>query len=876
MRMYAIKIFYPTDTEILLSPERAGWTEGDAADTRRFQIKAFQPVCLRLYGSENRGSGQALLRTESPAGSYTFKPADVSRRFPIYVRQSGFLVTEECDDRTYGQIVDAPQSLPCRSETERAAHAEQMDFVAAAKDTERVNRSCPTWLGVPGDMRVFELGFRGYPIEERQHMELYDYIQPRCNWDKFDYPEYGIERMLYRYLVGRGMGCTSRIVRRLEEGYLPILHASVFDGELEYRMTSFVGFADGKPVCDAEGTDYLVADGHSAGHTFTERQQAEYEARSQIKPRDFPVLRMRISVINRANCAKLAFVRLPHVNTFVMAEREDVKEQRYDGETGMGSVGNLVYLRALLDGRPCEALETSPVVFPGSPVTYELVLFHGLVDRELAQRVKPEDFADELKRVRSAWKSLCARQSVIRVPERRICEMWRAGYWHVLQNTFTQRASDVAAATVGVYSPIGSESAAAIDFLNSSRNAELARRSVNYFFAKQRPDGFIQNQTRYMLETGGTLCIASSCFRYTGDRCWLKKIESPLLKACDYLLAWIQRNSADPGTPGFGMIEGQVADPVDNYRLFSLNAGAYAGLAGAAELMKELENPRAEELESAAECLRENILIALRSRLKTAVLTPVGDGGWLPLLPPWAETDSAVCLHTQGGVCTTHASCILKDSLLSVATLIRFGVLRPEDALSDLIVQTHEDLFTEHNTAFSQPYYNVIPWALLRRGQVNAYLDEFYHAMSALADRETYSFWEHYFLATPHKIAEEAQFLMRLRELLYYEDLERRQLHLMRAVPEKWKNARDNTIAVEGAGCQFGKLSFSFARSGGNYLLKLECGWNEYREVEVLVYPPVARGERVISCAGWSVEDGVLRRWVGTGSHEFPVEVVRL
>ena len=170
----------------------------------------------------------------------------------------------------------------------------------------------------------------------------------------------------------------------------------------------------------------------------------------------------------------------------------------------------------------------------------------------------------------------------------------------------------------------------------------------------------------------------------------------------------------------------------------------------------------------------------------------------------------------------------------------------------------------------------MIPWALLRRGQVNAYLDEFYHAMSALADRETYSFWEHYFLATPHKIAEEAQFLMRLRELLYYEDLERRQLHLMRAVPEKWTNARDNTLAVEGAGCQFGKLSFSVARSGGNYLLKLECGWNENREVEVLVYPPVARGERVISCAGWSVEDGVLRRRVGTGSHEFPVEVVRL
>lgn len=875
MRVYAIKIFFPIDTEMLLSPVRAEWADGESAEPRRFCGKAFQPICLSLCGSENRGSMQALLRVESPAGSYTFKLADVNRRCPIYVRQSGFLVTEESDRRAYGQITDELLSRNCQSETECAACTEQTNFVSAAKATEKVNHSCPTWLGVPGDMRVFELGFRGYPIEERQHMELYDYIQPRCNWDKFDYPQYGIDRMLYRYMVGRGMGCTSRIVRRLENGYLPILHASVFDGDLEYRLISFVGFADGKSIADAEGTDYLVADGHSAGHTFTEQQQAEYEARSKRDAVDFPVLRMRITVMNRASCAKLAFVRLPHVNTFVMAEREDVKDQHYDGEAGIGSVGDLVYLRASLDGHPCEALETAPIVFPDVPVTYELVLFHGLVDKKIAQGCQPEDFSVELKKVKADWKKLCAEQAEIRVPERRIGEMWRAGYWHVLQNTFAQRGSDVAAATVGVYSPIGSESATAIEFLNSSRNAELARKSVNYFFAKQHSDGFIQNQTRYMLETGGALCIAGSCFRYTDDRDRLKKIEEPLLRACDYLLGWIERNSVEEGSFGFGMIDGQVADPVDNYRLFSLNAGAYAGLAEAAELMSVLKNPRAHELEVAAETLRKNILVALRLRLGTAVLTPVGDGGWLPLLPPWAETDSAVCLHTQDNVCTTHASCVLKDSLLSVASLIRCGVLRHDDPLADLIVQTQSDLFTEHNTAFSQPYYNAIPWALLRRGQINAYLDEFYHAMSALADRETYSFWEHYFLATPHKIAEETQFLMRLRELLYYEDLKERTLHLMRAVPEKWKNARNNTVAVRNAGCEFGKISFSFEQSEGGYTLKLDCEWNENREVEVLVYPPIRRDERLVACAGWDIENGVLKRAVESGGSEFFVEVDR-
>jgi hypothetical protein len=49
----------------------------------------------------------------------------------------------------------------------------------------------------------------------------------------------------------------------------------------------------------------------------------------------------------------------------------------------------------------------------------------------------------------------------------------------------------------------------------------------------------------------------------------------------------------------------------------------------------------------------------------------------------------------------------------------------------------------------------------------DAFSKAFYNAAASLADRETYTFWEHYFHASPHKTHEEAWFLMENRWRLY-------------------------------------------------------------------------------------------------------------
>ena len=85
------------------------------------------------------------------------------------------------------------------------------------------------------------------------------------------------------------------------------------------------------------------------------------------------------------------------------------------------------------------------------------------------------------------------------------------------------------------------------------------------------------------------------------------------------------------------------------------------------------------------------------------------------------------------------------------------------------LLDSHSELMTERNVVFSQPYYSRHPWIHLMRGETKAFLKAYYNTMASLADRETYTFWEHYFRASAHKTHEEAWFLMETRWMLYLE-----------------------------------------------------------------------------------------------------------
>jgi hypothetical protein len=111
-------------------------------------------------------------------------------------------------------------------------------------------------------------------------------------------------------------------------------------------------------------------------------------------------------------------------------------------------------------------------------------------------------------------------------------------------------------------------------------------------------------------------------------------------------------------------------------------------------------------------------------------------------------------------------------------------VLEPSEPAVAFLLDFHAELMTERNVVFSQPYYSRHPWVHLMRGETKAFLKAYYNTMASLADRETYTFWEHYFRASAHKTHEEAWFLMETRWMLYFE--RGSTLHLLTGIPRRY------------------------------------------------------------------------------------------
>jgi hypothetical protein len=124
-----------------------------------------------------------------------------------------------------------------------------------------------------------------------------------------------------------------------------------------------------------------------------------------------------------------------------------------------------------------------------------------------------------------------------------------------------------------------------IQFLDSVGANDLASYCTNYFFDKEHEDGFIQNIKGYMLENGASLYSAGLHFEYTKDIKWVERNQDKIEKASLYIIEWMKKNE-NGKILGFGMIDGQVADPEDTYCSYCLNAIAYAGLDKAWRLLK--------------------------------------------------------------------------------------------------------------------------------------------------------------------------------------------------------------------------------------------------------------------------------------------------
>ena len=764
--------------------------EGAVEAGGRFRAARQGPFRLEagVQGSEAKyGPGSAILTVSGRPEAFSFFLRDVRREQPVFLPAYGIAVTDASDPRSYDEIAAAVRARQLRTKLEQIAAEPEESWDGAAAGTRRL--SCQTWLGLSRDMRIFGVS------------ERLDWIQPRFHGREVALPETDDKPSRYNFLMGRGWGSLDVISRRLEDGVLPILKGTLVDDDVTYDLTAFVGL-EAQPLTaqTVRGTHFLVADGHGNGHMFTSGQQAEYDRLlpSEMNQPEETVLYMRVSAVNTAAVPRYAFFK----NPFPAATRA----YGFDGTNGLAAFKTgRVFAVSSLDSKPLGEEEVALELQPRERAVFDVFLPHRPIPRDRALRLRGRSFEERHAGCRAFWQAKLAAAARVSLPERRITEMMRAGLLHLDLITYGLEPQGTLTSTIGVYSAIGSESSPIIQYMDSMGWHDVARRALTYFLDKQHEDGFIQNFGGYMLETGAALWSMGEHYRYTRDDAWVRRIEPKLIKACEFLGRWRARNLRDDlKGKGYGMLEGKTADPEDPFRSFMLNGYAYLGLSRVSEMLREIDPAQSARWGKEAEALRSDIRTAMFQTMGRSPVVPLADGTWCPTLPPWVEYRGPLSLYADGGRWFTHGAMVSRDSLLGPIYLVFQEVVDPQEPAADFLLNFHNDLMTRRNVAFSQPYYSRHPIVHLRRGEVKPFLKAYYNTVASLADRDTYTFWEHYFGASPHKTHEESWFLMDSRWMLYME--EGRHLSLLPGIPRDYLQ-RGKTIELKEVATYFGPLS---------------------------------------------------------------------
>src|SRR5690606_26600828 len=116
--------------------------------------------------------------------------------------------------------------------------------------------------------------------------------------------------------------------------------------------------------------------------------------------------------------------------------------------------------------KPLPNEEIAVLLQPNEKVVFEFLVPHTPVPQERAIALKTQSFQQRYEEAKAFWQEKLDQAARIRLPEKRIEEMLQAGLLHLDLITFGKDPAGTLAPNIGVYSPIGTESAPIIQFYN--------------------------------------------------------------------------------------------------------------------------------------------------------------------------------------------------------------------------------------------------------------------------------------------------------------------------------------------------------------------------------------------------------------------------
>jgi hypothetical protein len=767
------------------------------ADGNRFHVRGDEPG-LRVSVTDAacaQGAYATAVTVWTGDRSFSFFLRDVlPGECPIFIPEFDVAVVCGDDSRAYAEIEAAVAARGLVSDFDRFRNTPEESYAKAASKNRTM--PCPTWLGVPRDARFFRVAPRaGTLVAQIPHQEGF--------WGVIERAVHSVRLPTLTFALGRGDACRFDISRRLLDGVLPVLQSRQREETMIYDVTMFATLENDPALARKwPGTDWRIAYAHAGGNMLPDDQRDALC--SGYAPDNELVLCCRVHACNPGQTPNYAWFKAPHLAGRSYGYRSTCSR----GLVRDSPEAEGVTAVARLDGRPAPQAELAVLVQPGECVVYEFIVPHREVSEERGRALLSFDVDACLTGVASCWRQRLRSASRFLIPEAPIREHVEAGLLHLDLAAVGAEPDGPVAATIGWYAPIGTESAPIIQMFDLVGWHALAERSIDFFLQRQRADGFIQNFAGYESETGPLLWTVGQHFRYTRDLDWLTRIAPNIRNACEYLLAWRRRNMTDENRAAgtYGLVSGKVADPDDFYHQFFLNAGTYIGLARAAEIMVHVDPAFANQLQQEADAFRRDIRDAFYAALAKAPVVPLADGTWAPLPPPWPDQRSATTLYGEGGNWFTHGTFAARSVLTGAMWLAFWEVLDPRELGSTLLLKVNQAPATCDNAALSQPYYSRHDAVHLARGEIKEFLRAYYNQLTALADRETRTFWEHYSGHSQHKTHEEAWFLMQTRWALCREAGDT--LCLFPGTPRAWL-APGARVGIEHAVTAWGVISFA-------------------------------------------------------------------
>jgi len=807
-------------------------SNGKAISGNAFRIAKVDRQALALYFSGAQtapGPEPSWVTVRTGQHAFSFFLRDVTGTNPIYIPAYGVVVVPTTDLRSYSEV---EADILSRGRLTKAARTDlkpEASFEQVAPHTR--DMSCPILLGLGRDMRMFEI------TEELQDVTNGEkWIKAVKSGCPFTIPETEGNSNSYLFAVGRGVGPLNNIRRWLENGTLPIYHSEMCDEDMVYHSVWFASLENGSLMEEqVEGTDYLISDASNYRHIPNPEHQKQMEEKKKetSAAAQEVVLYCRTHIVNTGQAPCYAWLKIP---------RSFVNNYRYDPATGYsGFTPERIFCVSLLDGLPVPAEEMAVLIQPGDTVCLDFRLLHEPVDAARAAALREKSFDEHYAACRVHWQNKLSRAAQIHVPEQRIDEMLQAGLLHLDLYMTGREPDETLAANVGIYSPIGTESAPIIQYYLSMGLNELARRSLDYFFATQQSNGRM-GTFGYMVETGAVLWNVGEYFRYTRDGEWIRKMKPGLVKACEYLMNWRRSEQSEQS-----MIIGNVEDPDDYYRQFMLNGYACLGMSRMAEMMRELGEPEAQRYAVEAAEWREVVRKTALESMEKSPVVPLSDGTWSPTLPPWPEAPGPRLLYQKAENFYSHATFTLIDALCGPVYLVFCEVFEPDEPVSQTIMNYTDELMYQGHSGFSQPYLGRMNWWRALTGHVNPFIDAYYSTISATVDRQTYSFWEHLYHVSPHKTHEVGGFLMDTRWMLYKERGDT--LNIFSVIPRTWLE-EGKEIRLDGVQSYFGTLNVSVTGlKDGVITATVECQ-GERKPDSVMVRLPHPEGKKAIAVTG--------------------------